>query len=179
VQRGTFSYFRPPPPVMSRWGGCFGTISPGQEREVLTMKAMKLAVIVCSSPAVAAKEHDYQRHFDFPHGLPPPPPPPHPPPFVFLRYRRKKGRARAVPVKAPRHRFRQSRQNQELALPGMVIQADHVVYRIRLRTKKNRRFCDRRVAEYRIARTSYCFAFREGDGKEREYIVVSMILLYH
>ena len=69
----------------------------------------------------------------------------------------------------------QSRKTKELLCQEYVLQADHVVYRIRPTDEKHPALLPiGEVAEYRIRKDKLLLRVLEGDGKEREYIVVSM-----
>ena len=69
----------------------------------------------------------------------------------------------------------QSRKTKELLCQEYVLQADHVVYRIRPTDEKHPALLPiGEAAEYRIHKDKLLLRVLEGDGKEREYIVVSM-----
>jgi len=69
----------------------------------------------------------------------------------------------------------QSRKTKDLLCQEYVLQADHVVYRIRPTDEKHPALLPiGEVAEYRIHKDKLLLRVLEGDGKEREYIVVSM-----
>lgn len=70
----------------------------------------------------------------------------------------------------------QSRKTKELLCQEYVLQTDHVIYRIRPTDEKHPALLPiGEVAEYRIHKDKLLLRVLEGDGKEREYVVVSMV----
>jgi len=125
------------------------------------MKAMKLAVICLLFAGIsAAREHDYQKG-------------------TLLRMdssscgsQEKGGKSVAGELLGTDS---QSRKTKDLLCQEYVLQADHVVYRIRPTDEKHPALLPiGEVAEYRIHKDKLLLRVLEGDGKEREYIVVSM-----
>jgi len=69
----------------------------------------------------------------------------------------------------------QSRKTKEVLCQEYVLQGDHVIYRIRPTDDKHPALLPiGEVAEYRIHKDKLMLRVLEGDGKEREYVVVSM-----
>jgi hypothetical protein len=125
------------------------------------MKVMKLAVICLLFAGIsAAKEHDYQKG-------------------TLLRMdssscgsQEKGGKSVAGELLGTDS---QSRKTKELLCQEYVLQADRVVYRIRPTDEKHPALLPiGEVAEYRIHKDKLLLRVLEGDGKEREYVVVSM-----
>lgn len=125
------------------------------------MKSMKLAVIcLCVAGIAAAKEHDYQKG-------------------TLLRMdssscgmQEKGGKSMAGELLGTDS---QSKKTRELLCQEYILQSDHVVYRIRPTDEKHPALLPiGEVAEYRIHKDKLLLRVLEGDGKEREYVVVSM-----
>ncbi|GAC1636395.1 MAG: hypothetical protein NVS9B14_15130 [Candidatus Acidiferrum sp.] len=125
------------------------------------MKVMKLAVIcLCVAGIAAAKEHDYQKG-------------------TLLRMdssscgmQEKGGKSMAGEILGTDS---QSKKTKELLCQEYILQSDHVVYRIRPTDEKHPALLPiGEVAEYRIHKDKLLLRVVEGDGKEREYVVVSM-----
>src|SRR5262244_200986 len=69
----------------------------------------------------------------------------------------------------------QNKKTKELLCQEYVLQTDHVIYRIRPTDEKHPALLPiGEVAEYRIHKDKLLLRVLEGDGKEREYVVVSM-----
>ncbi|HLZ11901.1 MAG TPA: hypothetical protein VKP58_04885 [Candidatus Acidoferrum sp.] len=125
------------------------------------MKAMKFAFICLLFAGVSvAKEHDYQKG-------------------TLVRMdssscgsQEKGGKSVAGEILGTDS---QSRKTKELLCQEYVLQADHVVYRIRPTDDKHPVLLPiGEVAEFRIHKDKLILRVLESDGKEREYAVVSM-----
>lgn len=125
------------------------------------MKYMKLAVIcLCVAGIAAAKEHDYQKG-------------------TLLRMdssscgmQEKGGKSMTGELLGTDS---QSKKTKELLCQEYILQSDRVVYRIRPTDEKHPALLPiGEVAEYRIHKDKLLLRVLEGDGKEREYVVVSM-----
>jgi hypothetical protein len=69
----------------------------------------------------------------------------------------------------------QHKQTQEMLCQEYVLQSDHVVYRIRPKDDKHPALLPiGETAQFRINKDKLILRVPESDGKEREYIVVSM-----
>src|ERR1700739_1098446 len=69
----------------------------------------------------------------------------------------------------------QHKQTQEMLCQEYVLQSDHVIYRIRPKDEKHPVLLPiGETAQFRINRDKLILRVPESDGKEREYIVVSM-----
>lgn len=70
----------------------------------------------------------------------------------------------------------QHKKTQELLCQEYVLQGDHVVYRIRPKDDKHPALLPiGESAQFRIRKDKLILRVPEADGKEREYIVVSMV----
>ena len=70
----------------------------------------------------------------------------------------------------------QHKQTQEMLCQEYVLQSEHVVYRIRPRDEKHPALLPiGETAQFRINKDKLMLRVPESDGKEREYIVVSMV----
>jgi hypothetical protein len=70
----------------------------------------------------------------------------------------------------------QHKQTQEMLCQEYVLESDHVVYRIRPKDEKHPALLPiGETAQFRISKDKLILRVPESDGKEREYIVVSMI----
>ncbi len=125
------------------------------------MKVVKLAVLcLCIAGVAAAKEHDYQK-------------------VTLLRMDSSSCGSQEKGDKSVSGEIlgtdSQSRKTKDLLCQEYVLQSDHVVYRIRPTDEKHPALLPiGEVAEYRIHKDKLMLRVLEGDGKEREYIVVSM-----
>jgi hypothetical protein len=69
----------------------------------------------------------------------------------------------------------QHKQTQEMLCQEYILQSDHVVYRIRPKDDKHPALLPiGETAQFRINKDKLILRVPESDGKEREYIVVSM-----
>ena len=69
----------------------------------------------------------------------------------------------------------QHKQTQEMLCQEYILQSDHVVYRIRPKDDKHPALLPiGETAQFRISKDKLILRMPESDGKEREYIVVSM-----
>jgi hypothetical protein len=69
----------------------------------------------------------------------------------------------------------QSKKTQEVLCQEYVLQSDRVVYRIRPKDDKHPALLPiGETAQFRLHKDKLILRVAEGDGKEREYIVVSM-----
>jgi len=69
----------------------------------------------------------------------------------------------------------QSKKTQEMLCQEYVLQAERVVYRIRPKDDKHPVLLPiGEIAQFRISKDKLILRVPESDGKEREYIVVSM-----
>jgi hypothetical protein len=125
------------------------------------MKSMKFTIICLLLTGVAAaKEHDYQKG-------------------TLVRMdssscgsQEKGGKSVAGEILGTDS---QSRKTKELLCQEYILQADHVVYRIRPTDEKHPALLPiGEVAEFRIHKDKLLLRVLESDGKEREYVVVSM-----
>ena len=70
----------------------------------------------------------------------------------------------------------QHRKTQELLCQEYVLQSEHVVYRIRPKDDKHPALLPiGETAQFRLHKDKLILVVPEADGKEREYIVVSMV----
>ena len=69
----------------------------------------------------------------------------------------------------------QSKKTQEVLCQEYVLQAERVIYRIRPKDEKHPALLPiGETAQFRLHKDKLILKVAEGDGKEREYIVVSM-----
>jgi len=69
----------------------------------------------------------------------------------------------------------QHKQTQEMLCQEYILQSDHVIYRIRPKDEKHPALLPiGETAQFRINKDKLILRVPESDGKEREYIVVSM-----
>jgi len=69
----------------------------------------------------------------------------------------------------------QHKQTQEMLCQEYVLQSDHVIYHIRPKDEKHPVLLPiGETAQFRISKDKLILRVPESDGKEREYIVVSM-----
>lgn len=125
------------------------------------MKAFKIAVVCLLFAGVAAaKEHDYQKG-------------------TLLRMdssscglQEKGGKTLAGEMIGT---DTQNKKTKELLCQEYILQGDHVTYRIRPTDDKHPALLPiGEAAEFRIHKDKLLMRVLEGDGKEREYTVVSM-----
>src|SRR6266403_5118569 len=70
----------------------------------------------------------------------------------------------------------QHKQTQEMLCQEYILQSDHVIYRIRPKDEKHPVLLPiGETAQFRVSKAKLILRVPESDGKEREYIVVSMI----
>lgn len=126
------------------------------------MRAIKIAAICLLLAGVAAaKEHDYQKgtllRMD----------------SSFCGSQEKGGKTVAGEILGTDS---QNHKTKELLCQEYVLQGDHVVYHIRPTDEKHPALLPiGEVAEFRIHKDKLILRVQEGDSKEREYVVVSMV----
>jgi len=125
------------------------------------MKAIKFAVIcLLISGVAAAKEHDYQKG-------------------TLIRMDSSSCGTQEKGSKSVAGEIlgtdSQSKKTKELLCQEYILQAEHVIYRIRPTDEKHPVLLPiGEVAEFRIHKDKLLMRVLESDGKEREYVVVSM-----
>ena len=125
------------------------------------MKGIKFAVIcLFISGVAAAKEHDYQKG-------------------TLIRMDSSSCGTQEKGSKSVAGEIlgtdSQSKKTKELLCQEYILQAEHVIYRIRPTDEKHPVLLPiGEVAEFRIHKDKLLMRVLESDGKEREYVVVSM-----
>ena len=125
------------------------------------MKAIKFAVIcLLISGVAAAKEHDYQKG-------------------TLIRMDSSSCGTQEKGSKSVAGEIlgtdSQSKKTKELLCQEYILQAERVIYRIRPTDEKHPVLLPiGEVAEFRIHKDKLLMRVLESDGKEREYVVVSM-----